>query len=67
MAKQSNKYGKSKYKYVCNEKVDGYEYWSITLPKVQRKRYSTELEAAKAVDLILIRQGKEPVNVLKRA
>mgnify|MGYP003628723288 CR=1 FL=1 len=31
-----------------------------------RKVYDTEREAAKAVDMILISMGKEPVNILKR-
>jgi hypothetical protein len=66
MTSHVNKYSTSKYKYVANENVNGFEYWSITLKDVTRKRYNTELEAAKAVDLILIRQGKEPVNILKR-
>lgn len=66
MAQHASKYGKSKYKYVFNQKIDGHEYWRINLPGVSKKGYLTELEAAKAVDIILIKQGKEPVNILKR-
>lgn len=67
MASHVNKYSKSKYKYVSHEHVNGFEYWRIGLPNYTKKRYKTELEAAKAVDMILIKEGKEPVNVLKRA
>ena len=67
MAQHVNKYSPSKYKHVGHELVNGFEYWFITLAGYQRKRYKTEIEAAKAIDMLLIKQGKEPVNVLKRA
>ena len=66
MAIKQIKRSGSKYKYVCYYTVNDYEYWSITIKGVVKKTYKSELEAAKAVDLILIRQGKEPVNILKR-
>jgi len=66
MAKISPKYSKSKYKYVIHEHVDEIEYWKINYPNHSQKRYKTEVDAAKAVDMILIKPGKEPVNILKR-
>jgi len=67
-----NKYHPSKYKYVAREIVGSrygrrYEYWVITLPNHSRKRYKSEKEAAISVDTILISQGKDPMNVLKKA
>lgn len=67
-----NKYYPSKYKHVGHEIIKGgrvagtYEYWFITLSNYSRKRYKTERDAAIAVDKILISQGKEPINVLKK-
>lgn len=44
--------------------------WSVRFSKYNVKRLSavfkTEREAAKAVDLFYIRNGVEPVNILKR-
>jgi uncharacterized protein YegP (UPF0339 family) len=63
--------GGTKYKYVVKY-IDCYgeerfvtrynngNTWST------RKIYDTEREAAKAVDMILIAMGKEPINILKR-
>jgi hypothetical protein len=36
------------------------------MPGVCSKRYDTEKEAAIAADMQLIKQGREPVNILKR-
>jgi hypothetical protein len=36
------------------------------MPGISSKRYSTEREAALAADMQLLKQGKEPVNILKR-
>jgi hypothetical protein len=33
---------------------------------VSRKRYKTEKQAAIAADMQLIKQGKNPVNILKK-
>lgn len=62
----SIQYEKSKYKYVAGAHKNGEKWWSIKVPNYAHKRYKTEEEAAKAVDMILIGQGKEPVNILKR-
>ena len=54
----------SKYKYVAKHVFMSEERWAN---EYQGTRFfSTEKEAAKAVDILLIKQGKEPVNVLKR-
>jgi len=64
--------GGSQYKYVSEyRKKDGTSGWSAKMVnskigKTGGKMYATEHEAAKAVDLYLIGQGKEPLNVLKR-
>ena len=63
----ATKIRKSKYKYVYLITVSGREKWCGDISKygffVLAK---TEHEAAKAIDIELIRQGKEPVNVLSR-
>ena len=33
---------------------------------LKKRGYKTEREAAKAVDIILIKNGREPVNILVR-
>lgn len=40
----------------CRIRIDGVTYDQF---------YHTEKEAAKAVDLLLIKHGKEPINILK--
>lgn len=67
MAQTSTKQKASKYKYVMHEFKNGKEYFVLNMPNVTHKRYKTEKEAGIAVDLQLIKQGKEPVNVLIRA
>jgi len=66
MASTSAKYKASKYKYVMHEFKDGNEYFILNMPNVTHKRYKTEKEAGIAVDMQLIKQGKEPINILKR-
>lgn len=58
--------GKShNYKHVYEYKeMNGTTVWATRLGK-QRKNFTDEREAAKWVDLQLIRLGKDPVNVLK--
>jgi hypothetical protein len=45
------------------------EPWTASLTingvRVLYRRFETEVEAARAVDLALIRAGRQPVNVLK--
>lgn len=60
-------YYKSKYKYVkgtCTD--DNVIRWQMNLKGVTNKCFETEIEAAKAVDLHLIKIGKEPLNILKK-
>lgn len=45
-----------------DNEVDGYKKSSI----ISTGHFDTEKEAAKSVDLRLIRYGREPINVLKR-
>ena len=54
------------YKYVICEHKGGQIWWKINYPNHSQNRYKTEVEAAKAVDVILIKLGKEPLNILKR-
>jgi len=71
MSQSANKYlGKSKYKGVSIEKnavgIIGY-YYSKTIKGVKYfGRYKSEKECAKQYDLVLIKNGLEPVNILKR-
>ena len=44
----------------------GYTYWSARICSTEKRGYKTEREAAKAVDLILIENNREPVNILVR-
>jgi hypothetical protein len=58
--------GKSKYKYVLQiMKKDGSYAWQMSVCGICRV-FDTEKEAAIKVDKVLIDNGKEPVNVLKR-
>lgn len=64
---------KSQYKYVqgvrsrCRSHGStGDISWMVTLPNVGRDVFETERLAAIAVDKILIKRGKEPINILKR-
>lgn len=41
--------------------------WIAFVKGLINKRFETETQAAKAVDMALIRAGKEPRNILKRA
>ncbi len=66
-----NKNSDSQYKGVCRfRKNDPLERWSAQAQTPNGQRLSavlkTEREAAKAVDLFYIRNGVEPVNILKR-
>ena len=66
MAQFSPKYKPSKYKYVSIHLRGDVEYFVLNMAGVSSKRYKTEREAAIAVDMQFIKQGKEPVNILKR-
>lgn len=61
-----SKDNKSQYKYVTEQLINGNKYWYIRVPNHTKKRYKTEAEAARAVDIILIKMGKSPVNILKK-
>ena len=63
---------KSQYKYVYKyvSRKDGEVKWMARVHSDfnngNTKDYDTEREAAKAVDVFLLNQGKEPVNILVR-
>lgn len=69
---------KSKYKYVYYQKPHGtYKkgMWMAYIKRrnnvrdtnfIIRKHFNTELEAAKAVDIALIKNKEEPVNIYKK-
>jgi hypothetical protein len=63
----------SPFKYVKKfvSRATGDVHWQARLyikggGKATGKFYNTERDAAKAVDVFLINNGREPVNVLKR-
>ena len=66
MAITSVKSFPTEYMYVQRELKDGKERFRLHMPGVSSKRYDTEREAALAADMQLLKQGKEPVNILKR-
>ena len=39
-------------------------YWVVNMPGVSKAHFKTEREAAIAVDKLLIKKGKAPVNIL---
>ncbi len=59
--KKSDKY-RHVYSYIYKDKIR----WQMALQGVMCKVYDTEIEAAKAADMCLIKQGKDPVNILKK-
>ena len=63
----ANKCGSEKYKYVREVviKSTNKSCWVGTVLK-RTKICDTEIEAAKFVDLTLIKAGKNPVNVFKK-
>ncbi len=66
MAQTSIKSIVSKYKGVQGITISGHTYWSARICSTEKRGYKTEREAAKAVDLILIENNREPVNILVR-
>lgn len=68
--KAGEKLPKSNYKGVCARLVNGNAIeWNATIRIDGKKQYSThstEREAAKRYDMYLIRDGREPVNVLTK-
>lgn len=66
MARITRKYYPSKYKYVQNLKQDGKDVWCINMTGISKAKFDTERQAAIAVDKLLIKKGKEPVNILVR-
>ena len=67
MTQKSQKYEKSKYKFVQIEHHNGITYYvRSAMCGCGQKRYKSEREAALSADKILIEQGKEPVNILVR-
>jgi len=70
MAQVSSKHlGKSKYKGVYiidqNQTIQYKAYMTIN-GKTLRKIFNSDTEAAKCIDMFLIRNGKNPVNIIKR-
>ena len=77
MAKPRTAERQSKYKYVywhknkCQGKDARAGWWRANVSREGKflinKLYETEREAAKQVDLALIKAGYEPVNIFSRA
>lgn len=69
MAKVNSRYVKSKYKYVYGYTSTSSKssdiYWRVRV-NTGTKSFLNEKQAALVVDEYLIKQGKEPVNILKR-
>jgi len=59
------KYFKSKYTYVCGISTELGSVWRAKVG-VWSKHYETEIEAARGVDMRLIRENREPINILKQ-
>jgi len=57
---------KSKYRYVEIVEVSGKIYYRVSMSGVSKDSFNTEREAAIAADKLLIKKGKEPVNILVR-
>ena len=57
---------KSKYKGVSGKSNGGNIYWEIYYKGYVKRGFESEREAAKAYDILIISEGKEPVNILKR-
>jgi hypothetical protein len=57
---------KSKYRYVEIVDVSGNIYYRVAMKGVSKDSFPTERETAIAVDKLLIKIGKEPVNILVR-
>ncbi len=66
MCKVRNNYIKSEYKYVRGNKLKGIVRWRTNYKGLGITYYSTEREAAIAVDRYLLMKGKQAVNVLVR-
>jgi len=67
--KTSQYFGVCKVKNVSSRWAKKQYQAAITTPQTGRqafKYFEEEKEAAKWIDLQLIKQGKEPVNILKR-
>jgi hypothetical protein len=57
----------SEYKYVAYKANRyGKKGWEVKIPNCPVRFFTTEREAAIAVDKEFIKLGKEPVNILKR-
>ena len=55
---------KSKYRYVEIVYLSGKIYYRVSMKGVSKDSFDTEREAAIAADKLLIKKGKEPVNIL---
>ena len=53
------------YKYVSRVERSGAVHYATNIQGLGHKKYDNPRDAAKAVDMFLIRNGKAPVNVLK--
>ncbi len=62
--------GNVKSKYTCVQgmrRINGKIDWVVNMKGITKSPFKTEREAAIAVDKILIKKGKEPVNILIRS
>jgi len=57
------------YKYVTAtvHPRSGKVYWRVRMIGVSNQSFPTERKAAIAADILLIKKGKEPVNILVKA
>ena len=59
--------GRTEYKYVRKFLYDGEPMFCANIPKLRWTKVCKNIrDAAKAVDLKMIEQGKEPINILVR-
>lgn len=66
MANTQIKSIKSKYKYVEIVDVSSKIYYRVAMMGISKDSFATEREAAIAADKLLIKKGREPVNILVR-
>lgn len=68
MAIYTTKHVKSVYRYIRGISYDNGTVvkWQVRIAKACSGLFDSEIEAAKAADVVLIKMGKDPVNILKR-
>lgn len=65
--KKMKRIGNTEYKYVYIVSYDDIKTYTAEIPSLRfYKSFADVREAAKTVDIELIKNGKEPINILKK-